>query len=61
MPIMLRHVLTRIPDFELIAGRTVRYPSIGVSNNYVSMPARFAPGKRVGVDHALQAALEIRS
>jgi cytochrome P450 len=61
MPIMLRHILTRIPDFELIPGRTVRYPSIGVSNNYVSMPARFAPGKRVGVDPALEAALEIHT
>jgi cytochrome P450 len=61
MPIMLRHVLTRIPDYELIPGRTIRYPSIGVSNNYVSMPARFAPGRRVGVDPALEAALEIHS
>lgn len=58
MPIMLRHVLTRIPDYRLVEGKTVRYPSIGVSNNYVSMPARFKPGKRVGVDAALQAELE---
>lgn len=61
MPIMLHQILSRIPNYELIPGRTVRYPSIGVSNNYVSMPARFAPGKRVGVDRSLEAALEIHS
>jgi cytochrome P450 len=57
MPIMLRHVLTRLPDYDLIPGGTVRYPSIGVSNNYISVPARFTAGRRVGVEAQLHAEL----
>jgi cytochrome P450 len=53
IPIMLREVLTRMPDYELIPGGAVRYPSIGVSNNYIAVPARFTPGPKLGVSAAL--------
>ncbi|MCW2496745.1 cytochrome P450 [Jatrophihabitans sp.] len=53
IPIMLEHVLTRMPDYELVPGGAVRYPSIGVSNNYIAVPAIFTPGARVGVSPEL--------
>jgi cytochrome P450 len=53
IPIMLGEVLTRMPDYELVPGGTVRYPSIGVSNNYIAVPATFTPGLKVGVSSDL--------
>ena len=50
--------IRRLPDYTLIPDGAVRYPSIGVSNNYVALPARFTPGRRVGVSDAVRAALE---
>lgn len=58
IPIMLSNVLQRIPDYELVPGGVRRYPSIGTSNNYVAMEARFAPGRRVGIRDELRAAIE---
>jgi cytochrome P450 len=42
---MLREVLTRLPDFRLGEGAT-RYPSIGIVNGWIEMPATFTPGAR---------------
>jgi cytochrome P450 len=44
---MLATTLRRIPDFEVDRASTVRYPSLGIVNGFVSMPATFAPGSPV--------------
>ena len=43
---MLREVLGRLPDFKLEDGAT-RYPSIGIVNGWIDMPASFTPGPRL--------------
>jgi cytochrome P450 len=48
--IMLRQVLTRMPDYAVDVERTRRFPSIGVINGFISMPATFTPGVRIGED-----------
>jgi hypothetical protein len=40
---MLATTLRRIPDFTVDRERTVRYPSLGIVNGYVRMPATFTP------------------
>src|SRR4051812_1117547 len=40
---MLATTLRRIPDFVVDRAATVRYPSLGIVNGYVSMPATFTP------------------
>jgi cytochrome P450 len=40
---MLAAALRRIPDFRIDRDATVRYPSLGIVNGYVSMPATFTP------------------
>lgn len=42
---MLHEVLTRLPDFTIAAG-AARYPSIGIVNGWINMPATFTPGPR---------------
>jgi cytochrome P450 len=44
---MLATTLRRIPDFRIDRTETVRYPSLGIVNGYVSMPATFTPASRV--------------
>jgi len=44
--IMLEQVLRRMPDYVIDRERTERYPSIGIVNGYIMMPARFTPGRR---------------
>ena len=44
---MLETTLRRLPDFRIVRSETVRYPSLGIVNGYVSMPARFTPTTRV--------------
>jgi cytochrome P450 len=44
--IMLRQILARMPDFEIDRSRTTRYPSLGIVNGYITMPASFTPGSR---------------
>lgn len=56
VPILITEVLKRIPDYEL-DGVPVRYPSIATSNNYIALPVKFTPGRRIGIDPALQAEL----
>ncbi|MGE0387391.1 MAG: cytochrome P450 [Gammaproteobacteria bacterium] len=46
--ILLRAVLERLPDFQVDADRCERYPSRGVVNGFVRMPATFTPGSRRG-------------
>jgi cytochrome P450 len=40
---MLEITLRRIPDFRIVRSEAVRYPSLGIVNGYVSMPASFTP------------------
>ncbi len=61
IPIMIGQVLDRMPDYELVQGAAVRYPSIGVSNNYISLPATFTPGTKVGVRQDLEVELTTSS
>ncbi|HEY8216153.1 MAG TPA: cytochrome P450 [Acidimicrobiia bacterium] len=44
--IVLDQVLARMPDYEIDRERTERYPSIGIVNGYIRMPAGFTPGPR---------------
>ena len=45
---MLTEVLTRIPDFKVDEERSHRYPTIGEVNGWITMPATFTPGKKIG-------------
>jgi cytochrome P450 len=45
---MVSEVLKRMPDYELIEEELRPYPSIGGVNGWVSIPARFTPGKKLG-------------
>lgn len=47
--ILLETVLRRMPDFEIEPGEAVKYPSVGTTNGFVTLPARFTPGARIGV------------
>jgi cytochrome P450 len=44
--VILRQVLERIPDYEVDTAATQRFPSVGVINGFISMPATFTPGRR---------------
>ena len=46
---MLSRVLARIPDFKIVHERVQRYHTAGVQNGYITVPATFAPGGRMGV------------
>jgi cytochrome P450 len=46
--ILLREVLRRMPDYQIDLSRAERYASIGIVNGWVSLPARFTPGDRIG-------------
>ena len=48
---MVRRVLDRMPDFEVVVGEAQRYPTIGVVNGWVKVPATFSPAARVGNEH----------
>jgi cytochrome P450 len=45
---MIRAVLTRMPDYRIDESRMSSYPSIGVINGWISIPATFTPGAKVG-------------
>jgi cytochrome P450 len=45
---MVSEVLKRMPDYELIEEELRPYPSIGGVNGWVSIPARFTPGRKLG-------------
>jgi cytochrome P450 len=44
--IVLRQILARMPDYEIDGDRAIQYPSIGIVNGYITMPATFTPGSR---------------
>lgn len=48
--VVVREVLRRMPDYELVEGAAERYPTVGQINGYVKMPVRFTPGPRSGPD-----------
>ncbi len=50
--VVVGEVLRRLPDYHLVDGAAVRYPTVGQINGYVQMPARFTPGPRIGPDFA---------
>jgi cytochrome P450 len=50
LALMLGQVLERIPDYRIIESEAVKYPTIGVVNGWVSMPATFTPSHRVTTD-----------
>lgn len=43
---MIRHVLDRIPDYELDLTNCDRYTTIGIVNGWIRMPATFEPQSR---------------
>jgi cytochrome P450 len=45
---MVSRVLERMPDYQVSHDAAVRYPSIGVVNGWVRVPATFTPGARMG-------------
>lgn len=47
---MVGRVLARMPDYEVDHGAAQRYPSIGIINGWVTVPATFTPGTRLSSD-----------
>jgi len=45
---MMNEVLTRLPDYKVIEEESRIFPSVGYINGWVTMPATFTPGKKVG-------------
>lgn len=43
---MLEALVTRVPDYEVDVARAVRYPSVGITNGFMSLPATFTPTSR---------------
>ena len=50
LALMLGEVLKRIPDYRIVEAESVKYPTIGIVNGWVSMPATFTPSQRVTTD-----------
>ncbi|MDT3441893.1 cytochrome P450 [Pseudofrankia sp. BMG5.37] len=51
--VVLEEVLRRIPDFQIDFTAAQRYPTIGIVNGWIDMPAVFTPGGKVGSDFVL--------
>jgi cytochrome P450 len=47
---VVRSVLTRMPDVMIDVAGSVRFPAVPVINGWISTPATFTPGKRVGAE-----------
>ncbi len=45
---MVREVLNRMPDYEVNHEAAERYQSVGVVNGWISIPATFTPGRKIG-------------
>ncbi|WP_182379244.1 cytochrome P450 [Nocardioides sp. WS12] len=45
--ILIQEVLNRLPDFKIDYERAQKYPSLGIMNGYINLPATFTPGPRV--------------
>lgn len=48
---MVARVLQRMPDYRVDHDAARRYPSIGIVNGWIDMPATFTPGRRISTDH----------
>jgi cytochrome P450 len=46
--VMVTEVLNRMPDYRVIEAEAVRYPTISPINGWITIPAVFTPGKKVG-------------
>jgi cytochrome P450 len=46
--IMIKEVLTRMPDYELIEEHCIPYPSVAFVNGWHRLPAKFTPGPKTG-------------
>lgn len=44
---MVARMLARIPDYRIDHDAAQRYPSIGIINGWISVPATFTPGQRL--------------
>jgi cytochrome P450 len=47
---VLTTVLRRMPDFQVDVERCVRFPTVPVNDGWVSTPATFTPGPRLGAE-----------
>ena len=46
--VMVKEVLNRVPDYEVIEAEAVQYPLVSSINGWIKIPATFTPGKKVG-------------
>jgi len=46
--VVMEEVLRRMPDYAIDAASGRRYPTIGVVNGWITLPATFTPGPRQG-------------
>jgi hypothetical protein len=46
----MRTALRRMPDFDVDLDHIEAYENVGIVAGWTSIPARFTPGQRVGVD-----------
>lgn len=46
--VVLGQVLERIPDYEVLEEQATQYDSIGTINGWVTIPATFTPGPKIG-------------
>jgi len=44
---MVSRVLARMPDFQVVHDAAKRYPTIGIINGWINVPATFTPGARL--------------
>ena len=44
--IVLEEILRLMPDYEILESKSRSYPTIGITNSYLSLPARFHPEAR---------------
>ncbi len=47
---MVSRVLARMPDYRIDHQAAKRYPTIGIINGWINVPATFTPGKRLSSD-----------
>jgi hypothetical protein len=45
---MFAEVMDRMPDFVVDEGASVRYPDVSTKNGWITIPATFTPGPRLG-------------
>jgi cytochrome P450 len=48
---MVQRVLQRMPDYVVDHESARRYPTIGIVNGWIDVPATFTPGQRITADH----------